>query len=655
MLKKLIVFLSLIFFIYAPSGTNAQSFMPEIYINNQLYTSSESCVIHSGTVYILPDSVGEILRLKLSTDENGVIYTFSTPTRMVTYDSVTGTVNISDRHSFAHKIAELSYPSYEFNSKTYIPLRMLCEVMNIGISYNSSSHSVSIKIPEYTIGLYNQKGVAVASKESKYGIVNSNGKVILPFEYDNISNYDNPLLFKVIKNHKCGLVSSQGRFLTDIAYKEIEYISPEKIYLYKGDTVGICDIDGKIVVPVKYDDVAYSGNMIAMVKEGARWYLLNCATGVLSETQYNEIYEIRVGIHTDNNMIKGYYVKRNGKWGCIDSFGNTVIEIKYEALDKFDLKGRARVIYNGKFGIVDCGGKTIIPTGYDYIYPFGNLPVAVAKIGSKYGAVNTDGSVAIPFEYDYLYSFADNSVTVAYKNKEFSIISTDGIAISNKTYQYIEEFKNGIALAYAEGYGYIDHSGNEVIKCIHTDVKQGTAISVFLKKDGKWALFSPNGENLTGYIYNNAGEFENGLSAVSIKVNGEEKYGYVNDSGDTIVPFIYSSAQKFKYGRAIVSKNNMHGIIDYEGNTVIPFNYTGFNPSYDYNVIAAANQSSKWGLISFENKVLVPFEYDYIFEFFDGYAATLKNGRYGVINTQGIVVVPNAYKTADEAFSNLKV
>lgn len=654
MLKKLIGFLFLIFFIYAPLCINAQSSMPEIYINNQLQTIGESYVIQSGTVYILPDSAGKVLRLKLSTDESCVIYTFSTPTRLVTYDSVTGTVNISDRHSFAYNVIERASPSCEFNSKTYVPLRMLCEALNIGINYNGLTHSVHINLPDYTVGFYNAEGVAVSSKGSKYGLVNSKGKIILPFEYDDISNYDTQSLFKVIQNHRCGLVSSEGKFLTDIIYNETEYISPKKIYLRMGNDVGICDIDGKIIVPVKYDDVAYSGNMIAMVKEGARWYLLNCSTGVLSETQYNEIYEIRTGIHTDNNMIKGYYVKRNGKWGCIDSFGNTVIEIKYEALDKFDSKGRARVIYNGKFGIVDCGGKTVISTGYDYIYPFDNLNVAVAQIGNKYGAVSLNGSVAIPFEYDYLYSFANNPVTVAYKNKEFSIISLDGSQVSDKTYRYIEEFKNGIALAYGEGYGYIDQSGNEVIECVHTDVKQGTAISVFLKKDGRWALFSPNGENVTGYIYNNAGEFENGLSAVSITINDEEKYGYVNDSGDTIIPFIYSGAQKFKYGRAIVSKDNIHGIIDYEGNTVIPFSYTGFNPSYDYNVIAAADLSGKWGLISFENNVLTPFEYDYIFEFENGYAISLKNGKYGVINTQGIVVVPNGYKTAQEALANLK-
>lgn len=653
MLKKLKVFLFLIFFLLAASLVSAKSAVPSVYVNGTVQNTTASYALHSGTLFILPNEAQSVLNLKLSTDENNIVYTFSNPVRLVTYDSKTGTFNISDRHSFSYSVMENSCPAFEFNSKAYIPLRLLCEAMNINIKYNEADHSVHITYPDYSTGFYNEDGVAIACKGSKYGLVNSHGETLLPFEYDDISNYDNPSLFKVIQNHRCALASSEGKLLTDIIYNDAEYISPEKIYLRIGEDVGICDIDGRIIVPVKYEDAAYSGNLIAMVKEGSRWYLLNCATGVLSETQYNEVYEIRTGIHTDNNMIKGYYVKKNGKWGCIDSFGNTVIETKYEGLDKFDLKGRARVIYNGKFGIVDCGGAEVISTGYDYIYPFGNLSVAVAQLGSRYGAVNLDGSVAVHFEYDYLYSFADNPSTVAYRNNEFSIISTDGLPVTDKTYRYIEEFKNGIALAYAEGYGYIDLYGNEVIDCVHTDVKQGTAISVFLKKDGKWGLFLPNGENVSGYVYNNAGDFENGLSAVSIIKEGKEKYGYVNDSGDIIIPFDYSYAQKFKYGKAIVVKDGKHGIIDYEGRTVIPFEYTGFNPSYDYNVIAAADKNSKWGLIGFDNKVILPFIYDYIFEFESGFAAVLKDGKYGVIDVNGDIAIPIEYKSLEDAYASL--
>ena len=653
MLKKLSIFLILIISLFLAMSAGSASSMPEIYINNVRQLDSGSYAMYANSVYILPEKAQEIFNLKLSTDENKIVYTFSTPTRSVTYDSKSGTISISDRYSFAYKVMENACLSYKSGTRDFVPLRLLCEAIGLEVDYDYNTHSVNIICPEYQPGFYNQAGVAVASKSGKYGLVNSKGEIILPFHYDNISNYDNSELFKVIVNHRGGLVSSSGRFLTDIVYNEIEYISEEKIYLRIDDDVGICDIDGKMIVPVKYEDAAYSGNLIAMVKAGSRWYLRNCVSGSLSETHYNEVYEIRTGIHTDNNMIKGYYVVRNGKWGCIDSFGNTVIPTIYDALDKFDSRGRARVIYNGKFGIVDCGGTTIIPTGYDYIHPFGNLNVSVAQLGTRYGAVNLDGTVAIPFEYDYIYSFSDNPVTVAYKDKKFSIISTDGTPVTDKTYRYIEEFKNGIALAYGNGYGYIDQSGNEVIDCIHSDVKQGTAISVFLKKDDRWALFLPNGENVSGYIYKSAGDFENGLSAVSIIENGIEKYGYVNDSGDIIIPFEYSYADKFRYGKAIVSKGRMHGIIDYEGNVVIPFEYTGFNPSYDYNVIAAANKNSKWGLIGFDNKPITPFIYDYISEFENGFATVVSSGKYGVIDESGKISVPIQYKTSEEALKNL--
>ena len=142
------------------------------------------------------------------------------------------------------------------------------------------------------------------------------------------------------------------------------------------------------------------------------------------------------------------------------------------------------------------------------------------------------------------------------------------------------------------------------------------------------------------------------LQCIPIK-DGKEKYGYVNDSGDIIIPFEYSYAQKFRYGKAIVSKDGKHGIIDYEGSTVIPFEYTGFNPSYDYNVIAAADKNSKWGLIGFDNKKLTSFIYDYIFEFKNGFAAVLKDGKYGVIDESGKIAVPIEYKSSEEALETL--
>ena len=653
-MKKLSIIVAVIAFIllFSPC-THAADDIPSVYINGTIIDSNVNFVMQNSTMYLACDDTELAFGVESAVDAGGTVFTFSTPLRVITYDSVTGSVNITDKKSFLYEVYEKAYPSYTHDGRVYIPLRMFCTSLGMNVDYIQSDNTVKITSIRNFVGLFNSHGVAVAFRGGKYGLVNRNGDLVLRFSYDDISNFDNPVYYKLTDNHRCGLANSEGKLITEIAYNEIRYESPSIIYIRQGRKWGMCDISGEIIIPVKYDEVIYSSNLIGMVKSGAQWYQLDCRKGELSFQSYDAVYKLTAGIQTDNSMIEGYYVQKGDKWGYIDSFGTTVINLKYEALDKFDQYGRARMIYKGKFGIIDCGGQVIIPAAYDYIDSFGTIDVAVAQMGSKFGAVNDRFEVVIPFEYDYIYPFNNQHSSVAYKDGKFGVISSDGKHLSSFDYTHMEEFRGALALAYKNGYGYLDTNGNEVIPTVHSDVKQGTALSVFLKKDDKWALFSPSGRNLTGFRYTSAGAFSNGLSAVSVEIGGIQKYGYVNDSGDVIIPFEYSSAQNFKYGKAIVTKGGYSGIIDIENRVIIPFEYTGFNSSYDYNVIAAADQSGKWGLISFNNQKLCDFVYDYIFEYDNGYACTLKDHKYGVIDTFGNEVLPPIYKTQKAARAQL--
>lgn len=653
MKKYIIAFLVALVSLLFSCAVYADEPLPAIYINDIPVDTDDGFVMSGSTVYLRPDVMADVFNVTLISDTGGAVFTFSSQLRVVTYDSSTGSVNITDRNSFLYEVYEHAYPSYILGGEVYIPIRMICTGLYMNIDYYSQDTSVRITTIRDSVGIFNTEGTAIAYRGGKYGLVNTAGDIVLLFSYDAISNYDNPLIFKLTDNHRCGIANSNGKLLTKIEYNEIRYESPTNIYLRKDNKLGLCDINGNITVPVIYDDVAYCGNLIAMVKRGSRWYVRNCQSGELSLHNYDQVYKITTGVQSDNDMIKGYYVQKGEKWGYIDSFGNIVIELKYDALDKFDSYGRARMIYNNRFGVVDCGGRVIIPAAYDYIDTFGTLDVTVAQVGDKYGVINDDFEIVVPFEYSYIYSFNNAHSTVAYQNGKFGIISTGGEHLTDFTYTHMEEFKNGLALAYEDGYGYLDHNGNEVIETVHSDVKQGTALSVFLKKDDRWALYSPAGHNMTGFIYVNAGAFSNGLSAVSVMTEAGERYGYVNDSGDCIIPFIYTAALDFKYGKAIVSQGKYSGIIDISGNMLIPLVYTGFNSSYDYNVIAAANEYSKWGLISFRNEKLCQFEYDYIFEFKDGYAFTIKNHLYGIIDTEGNMLAKPIYKTKEEALTSL--
>ena len=653
MVKKFFMALFVISILFLISTiTYASELLPTIYINDAPVSTDDKFILKDGTTYVKPYVISDLFHASFSYDVKANGYTFSNDLRNATYDSSEGTLNITDKNSFLFEIYEKSYPAYIHNNTEYFPLRMICAVLGHKIEYIPIDNSVRIFTIEDGVGIFNSQGTAISMKDGKYGLVNRNGDILLNFIYDKISNFDNPLLFKVTSHSSLGLADTNGKKLTEIAYDEIRYESPAAIYLKNDRKWGMCDISGTIIVPVVYDDVTYCANLIAMVKSASKWYVLNCKTGELSQKNYDEVYRLTTGVQTDNNMINGYYVKRGEKWGYIDSFGKIIIDTKYDALDKFDEKGRARFLSKDKFGVIDCGGKIIIPPAYDYLDMFGNLSITVAQVGNNYGIINDNFEVVAPFEYDYIYSFNDNTSTVAYKDGFFGIISTDGTPISDFKYTYMEDFKGGLALAFDGGYGYINHNGEEVIETIHSDVRQGTTLSIFLQYNGKWALYAPNGENMTGFIYTNVGSFANGLSPVSQIGEDGEKYGYINDNGDMIIPCIYDSALEFKYGKAVVKKGNYSGIINIEGEPIIPFVYTGFNSSYDYNVIAAANEEGKWGLISFKNEKLCDFKYDYIFDFENGFAYTLTDHKYGIIDAYGNEIAKPQYKTKEDAYNS---
>lgn len=650
MRRTFLMILFFALFIVPVFSASADVSVCDLYINDSNSTHPSALIFSEDAFYMDSDKISSYFNITTSIDYGNKIYNFSSCLRNVTYDSSTGSTNIIDRNSFLYEIIEDRYKSFLYNDKLFIPLDMLCESFGYRYDFINENNSVVIYNTKDDIGLFNSQNIAVAYRGNKYGLVNRNGDIVLKFKYDSISNFDNPEIYKVTSNHRCGLVNFKGDFIADPVYTEIIYESPSVIYLDKDGLKGVCDINGYIIVPTVFDDVQYCDNNFAMVKEGNYWHLYNCLTDYMYEQKYDEVYKISAGIQTDNFMIKGFYVMKDGKWGCVDSFGNTVIELKYDALDKFDINGRARVIHGNKFGIVDCGGRVIIPPAFDYLDSFGALNITVAQLGNKYGILKSDFSILTAFEYDYIYPFNDKQSTVAYKDGKYGIISSECEILADFKYIHMEDFVDGLSLAHnGVGYGYVDHRGNEIIDCVHDDVKQGTSLSVFLKKDDKWALFSKNGENLTGFCYSNAANFSNGLSAVSLPTTYGNSFGYVNDSGDVIIPFVYTSALDFKYGKAIVSKGKYSGIIDIENNTLIPFVYTGFNPSYDYGVIAAANESGKWGLISLSNEKLSEFKYDYIFEFENNYALTLKNGKYGVIHSSGKIIYDTVFDSQIKA------
>ena len=104
-----------------------------------------------------------------------------------------------------------------------------------------------------------------------------------------------------------------------------------------------------------------------------------------------------------NSCGKGYYkLKRNGKYGIIDSQLNNVTPFKYEFIWQFEKNNLCKVKIDDKYGYINAKGEEQVAVKYDNIESFEN-GLAVAKLGEFYGIINEQDEVVVPFKLDYPY------------------------------------------------------------------------------------------------------------------------------------------------------------------------------------------------------------------------------------------------------------
>ena len=100
---------------------------------------------------------------------------------------------------------------------------------------------------------------------------------------------------------------------------------------------------------------------------------------------------------------KGYYkLKRDGKYGIIDSQLNNVTPFKYDSIWSFQENNLCKVKIDDKYGYINAKGEEQVAVKYDNIESFKN-GLAVAKLDGFYGIINEQDKVVVPFKLDYPY------------------------------------------------------------------------------------------------------------------------------------------------------------------------------------------------------------------------------------------------------------
>lgn len=238
-----------------------------------------------------------------------------------------------------------------------------------------------------------------------------------------------------------------------------------------------------------------------------------------------------------------YQVDRKNKWGYINSTGDVVVPIEWDACTDFAegygavTDGQDVKIVNARGTIVGCC-KNVFPN-IVATYSNGLLKV-VARDSRKCGYIDAFGRWRTPAIYVRSSDFGNEVAVVATESVKIKgIIDCNGVWKCQPKYYEIFEF---------------DHNTSS------------TVAFVIEGDDLKCFLVDKEGNQVGDSVY----DYGNPPSEGLIPVEREFRWGVVTEAGELVIPFTFDGIYPFHEGMAVAKgANGLLGIIDRCGHWLI--------------------------------------------------------------------------------------
>ncbi len=389
--------------------------------------------------------------------------------------------------------------------------------------------------------------------------------------------------------------------------------------------------------------------------------------GVIGVSIYlnNLKYKYELSVIQDND-IKYYKLEKDGLYGVIDRDGNVVIEPKYTSID---IPNPTKAVFiksdDGKnYSAIDDKGNQLY-ADYDSVEAISinsitsNIPyektVLKYKQGGLYGLIDFDGKKITENIYNSITNidYKEGNLKVE-QNGSYGVINIKGTTILEPVYDaimadgYYNEAtkyeKAGFILRIVtdEGYrfGYADRTGKIILDTLYNEVSRLTEVKgddVYLvtSTNGRYGLYKNNKEILANEYTDISFDPNNNL----LIVQKDQAQGVVNLEGNNIVPIDYDNI--IIGGKYIDAQKGEETVVfDSNGNN-LNTDILSYNQVSDLAIVIDKNNN--YNIVDSSGNKKLKENYTYIEYFNNNYFIVTKDGKTGVINGNGNVVINLEY------------
>ncbi len=310
-------------------------------------------------------------------------------------------------------------------------------------------------------------GIAKVHKEIdgkiKYGLINKQGKIILPCIYSRIGSFTDGLIAIEDANNKCGYADIEGNVVVPCQFDKVGYYSEGLGRVTQGDSCAYINNKGEVVIPyfLAYSANPFKNGIAAIEKYKRQTYFIDKQGNVVIPQRDYRCYGL---------TPEGLYIVRSeesSRYGLMDKNGTMVVPMKYYRMENSSeglfAVGEFVRGSSDKYGFIDSKGVVRIPLQFEYAESFSEGMAAV-KIGGKWGFINKTGQILIPCKYERAQKFCDGLAAVC-SNGKWGFVNMNGDLVIACQYDRCEDFHEGYAVVKnGKQYAMIDKQGQYFIK-----------------------------------------------------------------------------------------------------------------------------------------------------------------------------------------------
>lgn len=399
-------------------------------------------------------------------------------------------------------------------------------------------------------GLPYKEGELLVKQNGKYGVININGNKLIDIQYDQINvdgyyveneGYKNSgyiVAIKTEEGYRFGYIDNKGKVLIKTDYNKLNRvinIEDNNIYLIgaKNGQFGVIKNENSIISN-EYQSITYdANNKVFVVEKSKKYGIIDLEGKQIVPVKYNQIDIIGVYLYAQNEQGTTVY-NSNGTEANI----NSNIAILNTSNEKYRIRINNE---NGtKYGIINKEGKKIVEEKYNYIsYLYDNYFI-VSQENGKLGVIDDKDNIKIEIKYDALQKIEETDLIKATITKDNTthIFYKDMTEILNMKNAIIEKQNDYIKIYNDDESKYISLEGKELKNIdIYSQNKLFTAV-----QNNKWGYVDINGNVIVEYKYEKATEF-NDCGFAAVKRNG--KWGAINEDGKEVVD------TKFEFNKTV--------------------------------------------------------------------------------------------------------